>query len=146
MAKKRKRGGESMSAYFRKVFSEKPEWLDQKSNDVVLARYRSDHSMGAEDTVEGSVKGAMANIKSIMRKEVREGSNGARAGRKPTTTATSSWIPPKAPSVPTLETLEELIDEGLVAAKSYDRAGLEQVIRHLRAARNLVVWKMGKSD
>jgi hypothetical protein len=139
MAKKRKRRGTSMSAYFRNVFTQKPEWLDQKSNDVVLAQYRSDHGMGANAAVNKSVKGTMANMKSVMRKEMRNKANG------PATKAGAAW-PMTAPRKPTLESLEELIDECLVAAKSYDRTGLDHVIRHLRTARNQVVWKMGKSD
>jgi hypothetical protein len=143
MAKRPKKRGESMSAYFRQVFGEKPEWLNQKSNDVVLARYRGDHGMNTEEPVHKSVKATMANMKSIMRKEARGGTNSSRPTSK---SAGSAWTVPKAPSNPTLEDLEELIDECLVAAKSYDRAGLEHVIRHLRTARNQVVWKMGKAN
>jgi hypothetical protein len=143
MVKNRKRHGESMSAYFRKVFTDRPEWLQQKSNDVVLARYRTDHGMSPDKPVDKSVKGTMANMKSVMRKEMGVTGNGSQRKAK---AAGSNWPLSTAPVKPTLESLEELIDECLVAAKSYDRAGLDHVIRHLRIARNSVVWKMGKSD
>jgi len=144
VAKHQQRQGESKSAYFRKVFTEKPEWLEQKSNDVVLARYRSDNGMSTSQPVDKSVKATMANMKSVMRKELRVAVNGSPAPAP--ASMGSKWSPPKAPLHPSLENLEELIDECLVAAISYDRTGLESVIRHLRTARNQVVWKMGKKD
>jgi hypothetical protein len=36
------------------------------------------------------------------------------------------------------------IDECLTMAKTLDRSGLEEVIHHLRRARNQVVWKQGE--
>ena len=45
---------------------------------------------------------------------------------------------------PQLEMLEERIDDCLSMAKGMDRAPLEEVIRHLRHARNMVVWKLGE--
>ena len=41
MAKKSRRGGESQSGYFRRIFDEHPEWLFEKSNSAVLDRYRA---------------------------------------------------------------------------------------------------------
>src|SRR6266446_3770313 len=114
MAKKRKRSGGSMSAYFRQVFTEKPQWLDQKSNDDVVARYRVDHSMATDADVGKSVKQTMANMKSIMRKEARGGSKvKARRGRPPMALAGAVPVPT---SRPRLETLEELIDDCMVTA------------------------------
>jgi len=43
-----------------------------------------------------------------------------------------------------LEALEQLIDECLVLAKTLDRESLEDVIQHLRIARNTVVRKTGE--
>jgi hypothetical protein len=142
MARRKKRG-ENMSGYFRQVFKEKPEWLEQTSNDVVLARYRSDHGMSAKADVGKSVKGTMANIKSVLRREARQAGQSLEAKTKPT--STPGWSPAGEAAGTTLESLEEMIDDCLAAAKSYDRAGLESVIRHLRDARNQVVWKMGKT-
>jgi hypothetical protein len=141
MAKKRRKG---ISAYFRKVFTDKPEWLESTRNDVVVAQYRTDHGLAEGKPVHKAVKSTMANVKSTMRKEKREAdTNGLQIKAKATG---SSWSPPPAPAMVTLESLEELIDECLVAAKSYDRTGLNHVIRHLRTARNQVVWKMGQKD
>jgi hypothetical protein len=141
MAKRRRRSGESKSAYFRKVFTEKPQWLDQKSNDEVIARYRADHNMAGGVDVGKSVKQAMANMKSILRKEARGGSKvKARRGR-PLAAVVS--VPTGKPR---LETLEEQIDDCMVIAKHLDREGLDEVIRLLRYARNAVVWKMGQKD
>ena len=43
-----------------------------------------------------------------------------------------------------LEMLEEHIDDALSMAKHIDREGLDSVIKHLRNARNQVVWKLGQ--
>jgi hypothetical protein len=145
MAKKRRRSGENMSAYFRTVFTDQPQWLDQKSNDDVVARYRADHGMGATADVGQSVKQTMANMKSIMRKEARGGSKvKARRGRPPKAVALATM--PAPTGKPRLETLEELIDDCMVVAKGLDRDGLDHVIRLLRHARNGIVWKMGQKD
>jgi hypothetical protein len=134
-----------MSAYFRKVFSDKPQWLDQKSNDDVVARYRADHGMADGVDVGKSVKQTMANVKSLMRKAARGGSKvKARRGRPPgSVTMAAAAIPTGKPR---LETLEEQIDDCMVIAKGLDREGLDHVIRLLRHARNAVVWKMGQKD
>src|SRR5436309_3375097 len=119
MGRKRRRRGGSMNSYFRTVCQEKPEWLRQKSNDEVIARYRADHNMAADADVGKSVKQTMANVKSIMRKGQRQGANGRRGGamsRVPTDAMTNYVRTGKA----TLENLEELIDECLVAAKGLD--------------------------
>jgi hypothetical protein len=139
MAKKRKGSGESMSAYFRTVFNAKPHWLNQTSNDEVIARYRADHNMAASADVGKSVKQTMANVKSILRKEARGGS-GKRANARPMAAAKL----PMPAGKPRLDTLEELIDDCMVVAKGLDREGLDHVIRLLRHARNAVVWKLGQ--
>jgi hypothetical protein len=143
MPRKRKVKGQSLSSYFRKVFTEKPEWLEQKSNDVVLARFRTDHGLAAGKDVGKSVKGTMANMKSLLRREIREGRNGKGPKAK---AAPGAWAVKAKPSKPTLETLEEQIDDCMVAAKNLDRAALEHVIRLLRHARNAVVWKFGQKE
>jgi hypothetical protein len=40
--------------------------------------------------------------------------------------------------------LEDHIDECLMLAKRLDREGLDDVIKHLRRARNIVVVKLGE--
>ena len=105
--KRRKRRGGSMSSYFRTVFQEKPEWLRQKSNDEVIARYRADHKMAADADVGKSVKQTMANVKSILRKGIRQGPNGrgARAAARVPTEAMANYV---RTGKATLENLEEL--------------------------------------
>src|SRR4051812_4467378 len=117
MGRKRKRRGASMSGYFRDVFNEKSEWLDQKSNDEVLARYRADNNLAPDADVGKSVKQTMSNMKSILRKELREGVT--PKGRKTQMTGSINKALPLYPTgKPSMEKLEELIDECLVAAKS----------------------------
>lgn len=138
MAKKRGRKSQSTSGYFRKIFIERPEWLHQKSNNDVLARYRADHGLSDDADVEPRIKNNLANLKSLLRKDVRSGTGG-----------TATAVAPRAPRgagalAQRLETLEELIDECLSTAKSLDAEGLHGVIRNLRSARNEVVWKLGQ--
>ncbi len=131
MAKRGKgRGGESISGYFREVFKERPDLLFAKSNAELIDRWNADHpSQPASD----KVKQNLANIKSVLRKQERMG------GRRPKV-ATATM----ATSNSRLEVLEEHIDDALSMAKHLDREGLESVIKHLRTARNQVVWKLGQ--
>jgi hypothetical protein len=123
------------------VFRERPQWLREQSNDLVLARYREDHGLGADQPLDPSVRTNLANIKSKLRREgnapagvrapgrwgrVRQGS--AAAGR----------------ATDRMTQLEEQIDDCLALAKHLDRSGLEQVIALLRRARNEVVCKAGQ--
>ena len=41
MARRKKKRG-TISGYFPPLFAEHPEWLKETSNDVILARYRSE--------------------------------------------------------------------------------------------------------
>jgi hypothetical protein len=129
-----------MSAYFRDVFGEMPQWLNQKSNNELLARYRADHNLADDADVGGAVKQAMANVKSRLRK----GGKGTPAAKFGKASSAGFHVPSLGKA--TLETLEELIDECLVSAKHLDRAGLDKVIGSLRKARNEVVWKLGEKD
>jgi hypothetical protein len=135
MAKKAGRKSGSTSGYFRKVFDERPEWLHQKSNDDVLARYRADHGLSANKEVDRRVRNNLANLKSQMRKEQRDG-------------GTVTAVRPARPTAGVahkMEMLEELIDDCLSTAKGLDPEGLKGVIRSLRSARNEVVWKLGQA-
>src|SRR5438874_13093153 len=58
---------ESKSGYFRRLFEEHPEWLDTKSNDAIVERWKDDHP-GQDMTVQ--YRQSMANVKSIMRKKL----------------------------------------------------------------------------
>jgi hypothetical protein len=132
---------ESVAGYFRKLFAENPQLLKERSNDKLLQRWLADHPGHTE--VPQSVKGSLANIKSVLRSSKRkkaarrkQEANGQKVQvRKMTRSRTGG---------PGLEHLEQQIDECLNLARSADREGLESVIHHLRRARNEVVWKIGE--
>lgn len=141
MAKKRRRKGPSLSGYFKGVFEQHPEWVENKTNDQVLAQYRQDHNLPPDAAVEKRVKDAMANAKSFMRKLLRGGGK-KKVGRKARAAAAAAAAAPLA----SMQQLEVQIDECMSLAWSIDRKGLEDVIRLLRKARNAVVWKLGEPD
>jgi len=136
MAKKSKGNGESQSGYFRRIFQEHPEWLFEKSNQAVLNRYRADHNIPDGVDLARNVRNNLANLKSNMRKESR----GRKRGRPPG----SGKAVAAAAGSKRLDVLEEQIDDCLTLAKSIDRERLESVIKHLRSARNNVVWLTGQ--
>jgi hypothetical protein len=142
MAKKRMKSGQSQSSYFRKLFTEKPRWLNQTSNDEVVARFRTDHKLAADADIGKSAKQTMANVKSLMRKALREG--GGKVPKMNAAFALAAGPVPKSTGKPRLDHLEELIDDCMATAKELDRQGLDHIIRLLRHARNEVVWKMGQ--
>ena len=129
--------GESVSGYFRKVFEENPKLLNSRSNNELLKRWLIDHP--GETEVPKNVKANLSNLKSVLRSK----------GRKKKAKAAASTPGAKKVASPTLhaksklELLEEQIDDCLTFARHLDREGLEDVILHLRKARNSVVWKMG---
>jgi hypothetical protein len=133
---KRQNGGESVSGYFRKIFLKRPELLDSTSNEELLSQWKTDH--GATE-VPASVRSNLANLKSNLRKRVREGRPLSAKATVPAAAA-----PVRRSSNHGLAALEEHIDDSLSMAKTLDRTGLDEVIHLLRLARNKVVWKMGE--
>lgn len=136
----RKRGGEgNISGYFRQVFEEQPDLLKTKSNDAILAKYREDHGLAPDAELDKSIKNGLANVKSVLRKKKR------LRGRRKEAAAIAAGETPRAAvrSGTKMESLEEAIDDCLTLARTLDREGLATVIKHLRAARNEVVWRMG---
>ena len=136
---KGKRKGDSLTGYFRQLFGEHPEWLAQKSNGVILERYRADHNVAADDSLEKRVINTLANTKSQLRKQEREQTASGKPGSGRVAAAAQDRT--ETP----MEHLEEQIDECLTLAKNLDRDQLESVINHLRRARNEVVWKLGQA-
>jgi hypothetical protein len=139
--------GESIYAYFRRIFEENPELLRSRSNEELLQRWLNDHPGYTE--VPQNVKNGLANAKSVMRKKLGIG----RRRRRRKVEAAAKVETPAAPAVerraPTtfhsrLENLEELIDESLTLAKNIDREALKDIIKLLHRARNEVVWKLGQ--
>ena len=150
MAKrKRKSGEESVSGYFRKVFEERPEWLIEKSNDAILARYRVDHQLAPDAELAKNIRQSLSNLKSILRHKDRH--QAKKRGRPPGRPAAINAATNAAPTMSRssnhrLEKLEEAIDDCLTMAKHEDRQEFHIVIQLLRRARNEVVWKLGQSD
>ena len=143
MAKKRaSSNGESISAYFRKVFDENPKLLKTRSNQELYDRWLQDHP--GETKVPEKVRQNLSNVKSVLRKKSRK-----RGRRKTATEAADTAVFATAPAVRKLskglDLLEEQIDDCLSMAKQLDREGLANVISMLRRARNEVVWKMGET-
>src|SRR5437588_793844 len=68
---------QSLSAYFRQLFTENPDWLDGPSNAAVMERWKADHP-GKEWAK--NVQQGMANVKSKMRKELGWGGRRPRPG------------------------------------------------------------------
>ena len=128
---KRKRRGESISGYFRKIFEERPDLLHSKSNTELVDRWNADHP---NKPANERIRQNLANTKSVMRRKKRRGGRKAAAAMGGGIAATGSR----------LEILEEHIDDALSMAKHLDRQGLDSVIKHLRRARNEVVWKLGQ--
>lgn len=147
MARTAKPGEESIGGYFRKVFSEKPDLLFTKSNNELRARWLADHPGYSE--VPHRILQNLSNVKSVLRQKNRK-----KRGRPPKSSLGTTGAPMFSGSAPTpaprpapkgMEGLEESIDDCLSMAKHMDREGLAHIIKHLRAARNEVVWKMGQS-
>ncbi len=128
---------ESVGGYFRERIRKRLELLDAKSNQILMKMWDADHpNQTARE--RKNVVANLANVKSQMRKQRREG----KLGRSPGAKGMASALGNRAKA--TLETLEEYIDDGMALAKHLDRDGLDEVIRLLRRARNQVVWKIGQ--
>jgi hypothetical protein len=132
----------TISGYFRKVFDERPEWLHQRSNNDILVRYRADHSLAEGADVGKSVKNTLANLKSTLRSDQRR--EVRRADRAKTGAIRPAGPARHASAGARLERLEELIDHSLSMARSLADEQFDDVVRHLRAARNKLVWRMGE--
>jgi hypothetical protein len=152
MARKSPEG--SVSGWFRKVYEADHELLKHTTNEPVLERWRAEHP-GQE--VNQTVRGAQANIKSLLRKKFKIGGyEKGKGGRKPkaATASTAEGMartPGRGVRSAHLEQLEFLIDKCLTMARSQkeqhaeSEAGphLEEAAKHLRAARNRVVMALG---
>lgn len=146
MARRKSKAG-SVSGYFRKVFAERPDWLGEKSNDAILARYREDHNIAPTGEVDKKIKQNLANLKSVLRKKGRKKKLGRPrkdAGALVVVAAAPVAVAVRKAPVSKLDTLEESIDDCLTYAKGMDRDAMHDVIVLLRKARNAVVWKIGQ--
>src|SRR5262245_35455064 len=130
MMGRKKAKAPSLSSYFRKVFTDHPDWLDLDHNQNVVAQWKQDHN-GQEMTKRE--KGVMANMKSKMRAEKR---GGRKKGRR--LKLTGPRVSARA-ALADVERLEGMIDSCLAEARSLQVQGIELVTNHLRRARNNIV-------
>src|SRR4029079_18702450 len=104
-------GAETISGYFRRLFEENPNWLEERSNQALLDRWLKDHPGQTE--VPDNIKNNLSNVKSTLRKTLRKKRGRPTKTSQPVVAiAVSAEVPSK--SANRLETLEEQIDECLV--------------------------------
>jgi len=138
---KAKADGESRSSIFTRYFTKQPDLLRVSGFDAIADLYKSEFS-GRDFTDKD--RQIAANIKSKLRRKYKIGRR-RRRGRPAGATAGATVAAPRAARAnSSLAMLEDHIDESLMLAKRLDREGLDDVIKHLRRARNLVVVKMGE--
>jgi hypothetical protein len=138
---------ESASAYFKRLFEENPDWLGPGSNQAVVDRWQADH---AGQTLTSNLKSIMSNVKSQMNKKL--GRRGRRRKRRKAGAGVEAVAAPRPAAVTrtraplqALEDLESRLDECLsIARRQEEVEGFDNVIKHLRQARNGVVWAIGQ--
>jgi hypothetical protein len=146
---KAKEKGESLRGYFVDLFRSNHDLVRGKSNAEVVQRWEKDHP-GQRFTQ--SHQNALANAKTKVAKElgIRKRRKKRRAAVAPAGTAVAAR-PAGSPGRPagaghTLENLELAIDRCLSTARTLEDRDedMHKVVRDLRAARNAVVWILGK--
>jgi hypothetical protein len=137
------KGKESLSAYFRRQFETHRDWLEAGTNADVIEQWKNDNP-GKEYTKQ--IGQTLANVKSQMRKKY--GMIRRRRRRRGRLAEAGAETPARRPRTPVsaLERLEGLIDECLSYARSQEIEGFDEVIKHLRYARNGVVWMLGQPN
>jgi hypothetical protein len=132
----------TVTGYFRQLFANNPKWLKGRSNKAVLNQWLADNPGYTE--VPDNIKIAMANAKSAVRSK-RKKRRRKKAAGEPAATATAVARTSRPVSKGSrLVTLEEQIDDCLGLAKGMDPERLDEVIKLLRRARNLVVLIAGE--
>lgn len=135
------KGNENIQGYFRAIFAAEPKLLNTRSNDELLARWLKDNP--GETEVPRRVKSSLSNLKSVLRSKGRK-RQAEKSARLEDPVPVSKPVTRLGHIKTKLESLEEQIDDCIIYARTLDREGLEDVIHHLRRARNAVVWKMGQ--
>lgn len=138
---------DSVQGWFREYYRAHPETLKTRSNAEVIDAWKAAHEGQEFGTRE---KNAMSNVKSMERKALKKGKGKRGPGRprkdETAGVATEPRAPKGRPSIAALEHLEQAIDACLTTARHLgeDNADMKDVARHLRAARNRVVWIQGE--
>lgn len=135
---KMKRGPETIGGYFRQLFTEHQDLLKLRTNPEIQALWEKDHP---NERMTERIKNNMSNVKSQMRKKFRKGGRKAKASQ-----STLIAIHPANSRRPNLVGLEVAIDDCMMMAKVINREALNQVLEHLRRARNLVVYQGGEKQ
>lgn len=134
---RRKRKGPSLSSWFRQYYKDKPAALHAKTNDDVVSDWEAAHP-GQPFTPRH--RQAMANVKSTLKNPT--GTGGKRKKRKEAVEPVR--VGGRNASESALAKLELAIDHCLSSARDLDPEGLDKAIKHLRFARNEIVWKQGE--
>jgi hypothetical protein len=134
---------ESLSGYFRRQFEAHHDWLEAGTNADVIEQWKQDNS-GQNYTKK--IGQTLANIKSQMRKKYGLIKRRRRRRGRPVEAGAEAAVKRPRTPVAVLERLEGLIDECLSYARSQTLEGFDEVINHLRRARNGVVWKLGQPN
>jgi hypothetical protein len=145
---KAKGDGESKSQIFRRYFEKRPDLLKESSFDDVAAMYKEEYpnrDFGDND------RQIAANIKSKLRKELKIGRRRRRRRGRPAGATAAAAEAGGAPRGPrggggALFALEGQIDDCLIAARRLGRPELDDVVKHLRRARNLVIVTSGERE
>ncbi len=130
----RKRKGPSLLGIFKDYFSERPDWLQVRSNDDVIKRFEADHP---EIPVDKRVKQAMFNAKNYMKKGVS-----GKRGRRAKVAMINAAMASPAPKTGALQLLENHVDDCLAMARTIGKESIGVVINHLHRARNILVLKI----
>jgi len=130
----RKRKGPSLLGIFKDYFGERPDWLNIRNNDDVMAKFAADHPNIEADK---RVKQAMFNAKNYMKK----GKKGRR-GRKAKVAAINAAMASSHPKTGALQMLENHVDDCLAMARAIGKDSIAPVISHLHRARNMLVLKI----
>ncbi len=131
MGRKRKR--QSMSGIFRGYFEAHPEWLQIKKNDAVLAQFAADHP---NIKIDRRVKQAMANAKNVARKG---GYKGTKGKRRKVAAMRAAIVGASGGPLGGFQLLEDHIDDCLAMAKQVSAGRIDDVVKHLHRARNILV-------
>jgi hypothetical protein len=126
----------SLMGEFRAIFQANPKLLKRRSNKEVAQIWLNDHPQHKE--LPENAKSSLANVKSVLRSKRRRRKKAEREAGQPVPVRVTK---PKAANLVTLETQ---IDDCMIFAKTLDRVQLDSVIKHLRDARNQVVWMLGE--
>ena len=141
MANKTKSPSENIQGYFRVIFQENPKLLKKRSNEQLYERWLKDHP--GEKEVPVNVRQSLSNLKSILRHRRKVRRQLKNADSSSLTNGTHPPIESFKASDRGLLHLEGQIDEALAFAKHLDAAGLDDIIRLLRTARNRIIVRMG---